>query len=105
MSFLAELQSVGCDLYLHQQALDTSAPSGRAMFQMLGVSRSSNVCMIRERVNAGLATAKERGTVSGRRRTALRWRPRAVRGGAGYGQNRKDTRGWDKRRVQRVVAL
>jgi DNA invertase Pin-like site-specific DNA recombinase len=27
----------GVDLFLHQQGLDTSTPSGRAMFQMLGV--------------------------------------------------------------------
>src|SRR5215204_5476473 len=69
VGFLTELQSVGCDLYLHQQALDTSTPSGRAMFQMLGVFAEFERCMIRERVNAGLARAKERGTVLGRRRT------------------------------------
>ena len=69
VGFLTELQAVGCDLYLHQQALDTSTPSGRAMFQMLGVFAEFERCMIRERVNAGLARAKERGTVLGRRRT------------------------------------
>jgi DNA invertase Pin-like site-specific DNA recombinase len=37
VGFLTELQALGCDLYLHQQALDTSTPSGRAMFQMCGV--------------------------------------------------------------------
>lgn len=52
VGFLTELRALGCDLYLHQQALDTSTPSGRAMFQMLGV---------RERVNAGLARAKAKG--------------------------------------------
>ena len=34
---LQELHSAGVDLYLHQQALDTSTPSGRALFQMMGV--------------------------------------------------------------------
>ena len=34
---LQELRGAGVDLFLHQQALDTSTPSGRAMFQMLGV--------------------------------------------------------------------
>jgi DNA invertase Pin-like site-specific DNA recombinase len=33
---LSELHSVGCDLYLHRQALDIRTPSGRAMFQTLG---------------------------------------------------------------------
>lgn len=70
VGFLMELQATGCDLYLHQQALDTSTPSGRAMFQMLGVFSEFERAMIRERVNAGLARAKANGTVLGRRRTS-----------------------------------
>ncbi|MEK9284729.1 MULTISPECIES: recombinase family protein [unclassified Bradyrhizobium] len=30
VGFLNELQALGCDLYLHQQAIDTTTPSGRA---------------------------------------------------------------------------
>jgi DNA invertase Pin-like site-specific DNA recombinase len=37
VGFLNELHALRCHLYLHQQALDTSTPSGRAMFQMCGV--------------------------------------------------------------------
>ena len=37
---LQELHAKGVDLYLHRQGLDTSTPSGRAMFQMLGVNRA-----------------------------------------------------------------
>jgi hypothetical protein len=37
LDFLRELHAKGVDLFLHQQGLDTSTPSGRAMFQMLGV--------------------------------------------------------------------
>jgi DNA invertase Pin-like site-specific DNA recombinase len=66
VAFLTDLQSLGCHLYLHQQALDTSTPSGRAMFQMCGVFAEFERGMIRERVNAGLARAKERGTRLGR---------------------------------------
>jgi DNA invertase Pin-like site-specific DNA recombinase len=66
VDFLTELQALGCHLYLHQQALDTSTPSGRAMFQMCGVFAEFERGMIRERVNAGLARAKERGTKLGR---------------------------------------
>ena len=62
-----ELHAVGCDLYLPQQALDTSTPSGRAMFQMCGVFAEFERGMIRERVNAGLARARERGIRLGRR--------------------------------------
>src|SRR6478736_9183748 len=67
IGFLTELQALHCNLYLHQQALDTSTPSGRAMFQMLGVFAEFERGMIRERVNAGLARAKARGTKLGRR--------------------------------------
>jgi DNA invertase Pin-like site-specific DNA recombinase len=67
VSFLTELRALGCDLYLHQQALDTSTPSGRAMFQMCGVFAEFERGMIRERVNAGLARAKQRGIKLGRR--------------------------------------
>jgi DNA invertase Pin-like site-specific DNA recombinase len=53
--------------YLHQQALDTSTPSGRAMFQMLGVFAEFERGIIRERVNAGLARARAKGIKLGRR--------------------------------------
>ena len=67
VGFLTELHALKCDLYLHQQALDTSTPSGRAMFQMLGVFAEFERGIIRERVNAGLARAKAKGTKLGRR--------------------------------------
>lgn len=67
IGFLTELQALRCNLYLHQQALDTSTPSGRAMFQMLGVFAEFERGMIRERVNAGLARARAKGTRLGRR--------------------------------------
>lgn len=37
LGLLKELHAKGVDLFLHQQGLDTSTPSDRAMFQMLGV--------------------------------------------------------------------
>jgi DNA invertase Pin-like site-specific DNA recombinase len=61
VGFLGELEAVGCDLYLHQQALDTTTPSGRAMFQMCGVFAEFERAMIRERILSGLARAKARG--------------------------------------------
>lgn len=67
VGFLTDLQALGCDLYLHQQSLDTSTPSGRAMFQMCGVFAEFERGMIRERVNAGLARARAKGTKLGRR--------------------------------------
>ena len=66
VGFLTELQALGCDLYLHQQSIDTTTPSGRAMFQMCGVFAEFERAMIRERVNAGIARAKDRGVKLGR---------------------------------------
>ena len=37
VGILNEIRERDCDLYLHQQGLDTSTFSGRAMYQMLGV--------------------------------------------------------------------
>src|SRR5215475_9049479 len=75
VGFLNELQALNCDLYLHQQAIDTSTPSGRAMFQMCGVFAEFERSMIVERVNAGLARAKAKGVKLGRgaTRDAKRW--------------------------------
>jgi DNA invertase Pin-like site-specific DNA recombinase len=68
LDFLRELHAKGVDLFLHQQGLDTSTPSGRAMFQMLGVFAEFERSMIRERVMAGLSRAKADGVQLGRRR-------------------------------------
>jgi DNA invertase Pin-like site-specific DNA recombinase len=64
--FLCDLQAKGVDLFLLKQGLDTSTPSGRAMFQMLGVFAEFEAAMIKDRVRAGLARAKRKGTKSGR---------------------------------------
>lgn len=68
LDLLRELHAKGVDLFLHQQGLDTSTPGGRAMFQMMGVFAEFERAMIRERVLAGLARAKEQGKRLGRRR-------------------------------------
>jgi DNA invertase Pin-like site-specific DNA recombinase len=71
VGFLRELHELGIDLYLHQQGLDTTTPSGKAMFQMMGVFAEFERAMIRERVSAGLARAKAQGKQLGRPRIAL----------------------------------
>jgi DNA invertase Pin-like site-specific DNA recombinase len=67
LDFLRELHAKGVDLFLHQQGLDTSTPSGRAMFQMMGVFAEFERAMIRERVLAGLARARSQGVQLGRK--------------------------------------
>jgi DNA invertase Pin-like site-specific DNA recombinase len=68
LGILQGLHDKGVGLFLHQQGLDTSTTAGKAMFQMLGVFAEFERGIIRERVNAGLARAKAKGTKLGRRR-------------------------------------
>ena len=63
---LACLKDSGVDLFLHQQGLDTSTSAGKAMFQMLGVFAEFERAIIVERVNAGIARARQKGTRTGR---------------------------------------
>jgi DNA invertase Pin-like site-specific DNA recombinase len=66
VGFLEELAGAGVNLYLHVQGLDTTTPSGRAMFQMVGVFAEFERSMIQARVRAGLETAKAKGVRLGR---------------------------------------
>ena len=61
ISLLGDLDAKRVDLYLHVQALDTSTPSGKAMFQMLGVFAEFERAMMVERVKAGLARSSKKG--------------------------------------------
>lgn len=64
--FLNHLRETNVDLFLHQQGLDTSTSSGRAMFGMLSVFSEFEKSIIRERVISGIARAKAKGTKSGK---------------------------------------
>ncbi len=69
VALLSDLQAKNIDLYLHQQGIDTTTPSGKAMFQMCGVFAEFERAMIRERVKAGLDRARTQGKTLGRPRT------------------------------------
>lgn len=66
VSFLSDIQSKGCDLYLHQQAVDTSTPSGRMLFQMLGVFAEFERAIIRSRIVAAHERCRSKGIRIGR---------------------------------------
>jgi DNA invertase Pin-like site-specific DNA recombinase len=66
VTFLSELHAKDVGLYLHQQAVDTTTPAGRALFQMMGVFAEFERSMIQERVKAGLQRAKSQGKRLGR---------------------------------------
>jgi len=66
VAFLSDIQARGCDLYLHQQNVDTSTPSGRMLFQMLAVFAEFERAIITTRINAGLDRARAKGVRLGR---------------------------------------
>ena len=70
VTFLGELHAKGVGLYLHQQAVDTTTPAGRALFQMMGVFAEFERAMIQERVKAGLERARRQGKRLGRPRVS-----------------------------------
>jgi DNA invertase Pin-like site-specific DNA recombinase len=70
ISGLQELHSAKVDLFLQQQALDTTTPAGRAMFQMMGVFAEFEREMIRSRVAAGVQRARQQGKTFGRPKVA-----------------------------------
>jgi DNA invertase Pin-like site-specific DNA recombinase len=61
-----ELHALGIDLYIHQQAIDTSTPAGKLAFSVFGALAEYERALIRERVKAGLERAKRNGTRLGR---------------------------------------
>ena len=63
---MADIQSKEVDLYLHQQGIDTTVPSGKMMYQMCGVFAEFERSMVRERVMAGLERARAQGKRLGR---------------------------------------
>lgn len=86
--FLNDLHAVGVDLYLDQQAIDTTTPSGKAMFHMVGVFAEFERSMIQERIHAGLDRARSQGKTLGRRKELDENTTQAIRhakaGGASF---------------------
>ena len=70
VTFLNELHSKHANLYLHKQGIDTTTPTGKLLFQMLGVFAEFERSMIVERVKAGLRRAQAAGKVLGRPRVS-----------------------------------
>jgi hypothetical protein len=80
---LSDLHSLGIDLFLHQQGLDTTTPSGKAMFQMLGVfaeferacnGKATSICqMSTKSTKAPSPTVAERMRLSRERRRNGLW--------------------------------
>src|SRR5262245_1263928 len=61
-----ELEALGVDLIVPGQAIDTSTPTGRLLFNMLGAIAEFERDLIRDRVVAGMRAAQRRGKAIGR---------------------------------------
>ncbi len=68
---LEEFRSLGVEFLSHQEAVDTSTPAGRMLFQVIGAMAEFEREIIRERVIAGLRQAKEKGKTLGRPRVQV----------------------------------
>ncbi len=66
VGFLSDHQGQGCDLFLHQQALDTSTPSGKMLYGLLSLFADFERSMIVSRVKAGCDRARAKGVRFGR---------------------------------------
>ena len=67
MEILNDLKSKNIDLYMDQQAIDTTTPTGSLLFAMIGAFSQFEREMIRERVVSGLDNARKKGRIGGRR--------------------------------------
>ncbi len=66
ISITDHFQELSVDLYVHKDAIDTGTASGRLFFHIVGAIGEFERERIRERINAGLARAKEEGKKLGR---------------------------------------
>jgi DNA invertase Pin-like site-specific DNA recombinase len=63
---IQHLEAVGCDLFIDQQAIDTTTPMGKLMFQVCGAFAEFERSMIKTRIHAGLKRARAQGKTLGR---------------------------------------
>jgi DNA invertase Pin-like site-specific DNA recombinase len=100
------LEACGVDLYLDQHNIDTTAPTGKLIFQITGAFAEFERSMIKQRIHAGLQRARKAGKVLGRARidgdieNAIR---QSLANGRGIRETARDT-GVGNGTVQRIKA-
>jgi DNA invertase Pin-like site-specific DNA recombinase len=80
---IEHLQEVGVDLYLDQQHIDTTTPTGKLLFQITGAFAEFERSMIRQRIRAGLSVIKEKSATA----SSSRGRARSAGSSAGLAPN------------------
>ena len=67
IEILNDLQSKSVELFMLKQSIDTTTPSGKMLFSMISAFAEFERSIIRERVMSGLANAKAKGKILGRK--------------------------------------
>jgi len=79
VTLTAEFEALGIGLVVLDQAIDTTTPSGRLLFHVLGAIAEFERDLIRDRTRAGMRAAQRRGKRIGRPRVRVD-RDRLLRG-------------------------
>jgi DNA invertase Pin-like site-specific DNA recombinase len=66
LATVQNLEACGVDLYLDQQSIDTTTPTGKLMFQVTGAFAEFERSIVRQRVRLGLKRAVSQGKHLGR---------------------------------------
>ena len=66
VGFMNDIQAMGVDLFVMQQAIDTTTPSGRMIFSIFSALGEYERELIRERILAGQKRARAQGVKIGR---------------------------------------
>jgi DNA invertase Pin-like site-specific DNA recombinase len=75
---LDELSSLGIDFISYDNQMDTSTPSGKLLFSLIGAMAEFEREIIRERVKAGLENARRKGKTLGRPKMPGKLRQKAI---------------------------
>ncbi len=67
LAILERVDAAGAGFRSLTEAVDTTAPAGRMLMQMLGAFAEFERAMVKERTSAGLAAARAEGRIGGRR--------------------------------------
>jgi len=101
LTTIQHLEACGVDMFVEQQALDTTTPAGKLMFQVTGAFAEFERSMIRQRVKLGLKRAVANGQKLGRPTIPedIERKARAqLAKGTGHHQDCQIARNWSRHR-------
>lgn len=78
-TFIEEVQSVGVNLYIHNNGINTATPAGKLIFNIFSSLAEWEREIIRERTLAGIARARKEGHTLGRPTRVNDGTPQAVK--------------------------